>query len=561
MKSIPTFNREQIQVQYKGATYKMSRGAMLHHFLEEHGGPDQHLYIAALVNNRLYGRSYPLRSDCTLETVTRSDRLGWDVYRRSACLMLYEAARRVDPNLHVVLSQTLGDGYYFYSAEPEDISHDTVEAIQKEMLALAEEDLPLRVQSMSVIEARRLFSESGHEGKVHLLRTHWEPKVRVVWCGGFFDLFHSAVTFSTGAVDTFKLEPYAQGMVLRFPRRGSPGIKGEIRAQPKLFATYQETRRWNQILGTYNVGDLNRLCLTGGIDETIQAAEGFQEKKIVSIADQIAEGRNRLRLVLIAGPSASGKTTFSKRLSVQLRVNGIRPVSLSIDDFFVERSKTPRDPSGDYDFESIHAIDLQLLGDVLAKLLSGQEVLSPVFDFHEGKAKPMDKWRPMKLKKDQILIMEGIHGLNDTLTNSIPAEHKFKIYISALTQLCIDDHNRIFTSDTRLLRRLVRDRHFRGYSAVETLKRWPSVRHGENRNIFPFQEQADAMFNSALVYEHAVLKPYAQRYLLEVPQDDQVFMEAYRLLRFIRWILPVFKDHVPPNSILREFVGESVFHY
>ncbi len=561
MNKVSAFNREHILVQYKGETHKMGRGAMLHHFLEKHGGPDQHLYIAALVNNRLYGRSYPLRSDCTVETVTRSDRLGWDVYRRSACLMLYEAARRVDPNLHVVLSQTLGDGYYFYSAEPENISRDTVDKIQVEMQRMTEEDLPLRVQSMSVIEARRLFSESGHAGKVHLLRTHWEPKVRVVWCGGFFDLFHSAVTFSTGAVDTFKLEQYAQGMVLRFPRRGSTGIKGEIRAQPKLFATYQETRRWNQILGTYNVGDLNRLCLTGAIDEAIQAAEGFHEKKIASIADQIAAGRDRLRLVLIAGPSASGKTTFSKRLSVQLRVNGIRPVSLSIDDFFVERSETPRDASGDYDFESIHAIDLGLLGDVLAKLLSGQEVLSPIFDFHEGKARPMNKWRPMKLEQDQILIMEGIHGLNDTLTHSIPAQHKFKIYISALTQLCIDDHNRIFTSDTRLLRRLVRDRHFRGYSAVETLKRWPSVRHGENRNIFPFQEQADAMFNSALVYEHAVLKPYAQRYLLEVPQDDPVFVEAYRLLRFIRWILPVFKDRVPPNSILREFVGESVFHY
>ncbi len=561
MNRVSSFNREYIQVDYKDQQYEINRGTLLHHFLEEHGGPEQHLFLAALVNNRLYGRSYPLRSDCRVETVTRSDRLGWDVYRRSACLMLYEAARRVDPSLHVVLSQTLGDGYYFYSSEPEDIAPQTVQKIFDEMKSLTEEDLPIKVKSMSVIEARRLFSESGHEGKVHLLRTHWEPKVRVVWCGDFFDLFHSAVTFSTGAVSIFKLEPYAAGMVLRFPRRNLSTIKGEIHSQPKLFATYQETRRWNQILGTYNVGDLNRLCLTGGIDERIQAAEGFHEKKIVSIADQIAARRNNVRLVLIAGPSASGKTTFSKRLSIQLRVNGIHPVSLSIDDFFVTREKTPRDSSGDYDFESIDAIDLTLLGDVLAQLLSGREVLTPVFDFHQGKARPKHQWRAMKLEPEQILIMEGIHGLNEKLTQSIPAEVKFKIYISALTQLCIDDHTRIFTSDTRLIRRLVRDRHFRGYSAVETLRRWPSVRRGENKNIFPYQEQADAMFNSALVYEHAVIKPYAERYLLEVPQDDPVFVEAYRLLRFIRWILPVFKDHVPPNSILREFVGESVFHY
>jgi uridine kinase len=516
--------------------------------------------MAAVVNNRLYGRTYPLKSDCRVEPVTRADRLGWDVYRRSACLMLYEAARRVDPELRLVLSQTLGDGYYFYDASGEPISKRVAERLQQEMESLSEEDVRFEVTSMSVIEARRLFSQSGYAGKVHVLSTHWEPKVRVVWCGGFFDLFHTPVVYSTSAIKHFKTEIYDPGLVLRFPRRGKPEVKGELRPQPKLFATYQETRQWNRILGVYNVGDLNRLSLTGGIEEIVRAAEGFHEKKIVWIADEICR-RKKIRLVLIAGPSASGKTTFTKRLGVQLRVNGIRPVSLSIDDFFVDRARTPRDENGDFDFESIDAINLDLLGEVLSELLSGREVLTPVFDFHAGRPKPMERWRPMRLEKDQILMMEGIHGLNEKLTDSVPAEAKYRIYISALTQLCIDDHNRIFTSDTRLMRRVIRDRRYRGYSAAETLLRWPSVRRGENRNIFPFQEQADVMFNSALVYEHAVIKPYVERYLMEVPQDDPVFVHTYRLLRFLRLILPVFRDMVPPNSILREFVGESVFEY
>ena len=287
----------------------------------------------------------------------------------------------------------------------------------------------------------------------------------------------------------------------------------------------------------------------------------LHEKKIASIADEIHSRRKHLRIVLIAGPSSSGKTTFSKRLGVQLRVNGIRPVTLSTDDFFVERSRTPRDKNGNLDFESIDALDLELLGDVLNGLLRGEEVSTPVFDFQAGRPKPKEQWRRLKLADDQVLVIEGIHGLNDRLTASVPAEAKFKIYISALTQICIDDHNRIFTSDTRLLRRIVRDRRYRGYSAVDTIARWPSVRRGENRNIFPYQEQADVMFNSALVYEHAVLKPYAERYLLEVPQDHPTFAEAYRLLRFLRLILPVFRDSVPPNSLLREFVGQSVFRY
>ncbi|MCD6498705.1 MAG: nucleoside kinase [Deltaproteobacteria bacterium] len=557
----PSFEREYINVVFEGKKYQFPRNHELHEFLDMHGGPDQSRYLAAVVNNRVYGRSYPLRTDAHVEPVTRSDRLGWDVYRRSACLMLYEAARRVAPNLRLVLSQTLGDGYYFYDRSEQSIGAETIDALNRQIHQIVNEDLPFRVRSLSVIEARKLFSASGYDGKVHLLTNHWEPKLRVVWCGEFFDLFHTPVAYSTGVITTFRIEPYSQGLVLRFARRGESDVVGRLKPQPKLFATYQESRQWNQILGISNIGELNDCNLNGNIDNLILAADGFHEKKIVSIADEICSRKHDIRLVLIAGPSSSGKTTFSKRLGVQLRVNGVRPVALSTDDFFVERNRTPKDKDGNYDFESIDAIDLDLLQQVLVDLMTGKQVLSPTFDFHAGRPKPKDQWRPMRLEPDQVLVIEGIHGLNEKLTKGIPSPAKFKIYISALTQMCIDDHNRIFTSDTRLLRRIVRDRRYRGYSAAETIHRWPSVRRGENQNIFPYQEQADVMFNSALVYEHAVLKPYAQRYLLEVSQDDPAFVEAYRLLRFLRLIVPVFRDSVPSNSILREFVGESIFRY
>ncbi len=561
MTDTPSFLRSHIRVTFQGKTFEVARGLLLDDFLKAHGGTKQREYLAAVVNNRLYGRSYALRSDCHIRPVTRSDRLGWDVYRRSASLMLYEAARRVAPDLHLVLSQTVGDGYYFYDKFGSEISAELAAQLEAEMRELTRRDVPFTVHSMSVIEARDLFAKAGQQDKVHLLSTHWEPKVRVVWCGDFFDLFHTPVAFSTSYIRQYRLEPYPPGIVLRFPRRGQRDVRGELPPQGKLFDTIQEARQWNEILGISNIGELNRLNLFGDIEGLVLAAEGLHEKKIASIADAIARQRDRIRLVLIAGPSASGKTTFSKRLGIQLRVNGIRPVALSTDNFFVERSRTPRDEKGDYDFESIEAIDLELLGEVLTGLMKGERVLSPVFDFQAGRPKPKDQWIPMELAPDQVLVIEGIHGLNERLTEVVPAEAKFKIYVSALTQICIDDHNRIFTSDTRLLRRLVRDRRYRGYSAAQTLRRWPSVRRGENRNIFPYQEQADVMFNSALVYEHAVLRPFAERYLLEVPQDDPVFVEAYRLLRFLRLILPVFRDAVPPNSILREFVGESVFRY
>ncbi|MBN1945470.1 MAG: nucleoside kinase [Bradymonadales bacterium] len=561
MAEIPSYFRENIHVQYKGQTHEVLRGMHLNEFLEQHGGPRQQEIIAAFVNNRLNGRFYPLRSDCTVRPVTRNEREGWDAFRRSVCLMLYEAARRYDPTLRLVLSGTLGDGYFYYDRRGQPISRETIDSLERTMHQIVQEDLPFRVTSMSVIEARKLCLEAGFEDKAHLLDTHWEPNVRVAWCGEFFDLFHKPLAYSTGRIQPFKLEPYEPGMVLRFPRRGGSEVRATLKPHPKLFAVYQETRRWNEILGMPNVGALNGLTLRGDLPHFIHVAEGFHEKKIATIADEICRQKDRLRVVLIAGPSASGKTTFSKRLGVQLQVNEVQPVNLSVDDFFVPREQTPKDSDGNYDFEHIEALNLELLWEVLVKLLKGEEVLTPVFDFQLGSPRPENQWRPMRLERDQILIIEGIHGLNDRLTQPIPKEMKIKLYVSALTQLAIDDHNRIHTSDTRLLRRIIRDRQYRGYSAGETIMRWPSVRRGEDRHIFPFQEQADAMFNSALAYEHAVLRPYAERFLLEVTEEHPAFSEVYRLLRFLRLILPVVEDAVPQNSILREFIGKSTFHY
>jgi uridine kinase len=314
-------------------------------------------------------------------------------------------------------------------------------------------------------------------------------------------------------------------------------------------------------LGIANLGQLNQLIIKGESAEVIRIAESLHEKKVAQIADQINERRDKVKLVLIAGPSSSGKTTFSKRLSLQLMVNGIRPVALSTDNFYVDREKTPLDEDGKYDFECIEAIDLELFNEVLVGLLRGEKVLAPRFDFPSGTRRPKEKWVPMQLEPGQVLVVEGIHGLNERLTQAVANDEKFRIYISALTQLAIDDHNRIFTSDTRFLRRIVRDRLFRGYSAASTIETWPRVRRGEMRDIFPYQEEADVMFNSALVYEQAFLRLYAERFLLEVPQNHPSFVDAYRLLRFVQSFVPLFDAPVPQTSILREFVGGSGFKY
>ena len=414
---------------------------------------------------------------------------------------------------------------------------------------------------MTVEEVEAVFRERGYDDKLTLLSTRRSSTVHTITCGSFVDLAHGPYAPHTGCLKTFAVIPYEDGLLLRFPRRARRDLLPPFIPRPLLFATFKETRSWQEVLGIHHVGQLNKLCLNGGIGDILRVAEGLHEKKIAHIADDILARRGAVRLVTVAGPSSSGKTTFVKRLGIQLKVNGMVPVALSLDNYYVDRERTPLNEDGTPDFEALEAIDLELFHEHLGQILAGREVMTPVFNFSRGQRKEPSSWVPLRLEERQVLVIEGIHGLNDRLTVSVPRESKYRIFISALSQLAIDDHNRIFTADARLIRRIVRDHLFRGFTAERTLGLWETVRKGEARWIFPFQEQADVMFNSALPYEPAVLKIFAERFLLQVPRTSPAYPESFRLLKFLSMFVPIFPDEVPSTSLLREFIGGSAFDY
>jgi uridine kinase len=518
--------------------------------------------IGALVNHRLVPLDSDLHDGAKVQLIDADTEMGQEIYRRGCTLLLLESVRQLFPGVRLVVGQSLADGVYFdWIGEPA-LSRRHLDAVRERMKKLAAEDVGFEQERCGVPEAIRRFTALNLLDRVALLRTFWHETVRLVRLGQTLDLHHGPVPPSAGYLTRFGLSPYPPGFVLRFP---TPSFSGSLDEPPlntnKLFLIHRQTREWNHALGVENVGQLNELCLNGGVDELIRVSEGFHEKAIAEIADAIVNNRRRIRLVLIAGPSSSGKTTFLKRLSVQLKVSGLNPVGLSIDNYYRNREDTPRDENGEYDFEAIEAIDLELFNQHLVDLLEGREVRTPVFDFPSGRRQPLERSRPMRLGERDLLVVEGIHGLNERLTAQVPAASKYKVYVSALTQLCLDDANRIRTSDARLLRRIVRDRLYRGYSPAETLRLWPSVRRGEVRNIFPFQESADDMFNTALPYESAVLKVYAERFLLEVPQEHPAYGEVHRMMKFLSLFVGIFPDAVPQNSILREFIGGSTFKY
>jgi len=550
-----------ITVQLGDREISISRNTPVGEVLRAHYTAGSQPVLAAIVHNRCVDLSHPVGSPTTIVPVDYTMREGVMAYRRTASLILLEAARRVFPGVRVTIGQALGNGYHYHPRLPDPFTRHDMARLDEMMRELVAQDLPLQTEVVSRDEALDIFQTLGDASTERLLQTYWEPFVSLVRCGGFCDIHHYPVAPSTGLVRSFELLHSPPGLVLRFPPRGAPQPIRSYRETPKLFAAYRETRRWNEILGVENVGQLNALTIGGKAGDIIRVAEGLHEKKIAEIADRVAHQDRPVRLVLVSGPSASGKTTFAKRLSLQLRVNGLRPVALSTDNFYVDREDTPLDGDGKYDFEAIEAIDLELFNQTLLGLMNGREVRTPKFNFVTGLRSPEESWNSMRLERDQVLLVEGIHGLNPRLTEAVPDALKYKVYVSAMTQLCIDDHNRIFTSDTRFLRRIVRDRMFRGYSATTTIENWPSVRRGELRNIFPFQEQADVMFNSALVYEQAVLRLFAERFLLEVPQDHPSFVDAYRLLAFVHTFVPMFKETVPQISLLQEFLGDSAFKY
>jgi uridine kinase len=549
-----------VVVSFDGERRQVASGTTVEQFLAGHYGKVPPDILAALVNRRLVMLDFPLRGfQVELEAVRFPSREGEAVARRTASLILLVAARELYPEARLAVGQSLGGGYFFSWHAPAPLTPPTVASLERRMEEICDEDRPFVRRSATLEEAEAVFRASGEHSTLALLAAHRSSTVPVVQCGTFVDIAHGAIAPSTGRVRGFALVPYEDGLLLRFPRDGDPAHLPPLQPQPKLFACYRETRRWNEVLGVSNVGSLNRLCLSRDISDVIRIAEGFHEKKIAQIADAIAEQHGRVRLVLVAGPSASGKSTFIRRLAIQLRVAGIAPVGLSLDNYFLDRERTPFGPDGKPDFEAVEALDLELFNAHLAELLRGEEVAVPRYDFLRGRRADTERWTRQQLGPNQVLLVEGIHGLNPRLTEAVPEEGKYRVFISALTQLTLDDNNRIFTSDARLLRRIVRDRIFRGHPTTRTIDMWASVRRGEARGIFPFQEEADVIFNSALVYEPAVMRVYAERFLLEVPREHPAYTEAYRLLKFLAWFVPVFQDDVPQTSILREFIGGSAF--
>jgi len=547
-------------VSFAGERRQVLAGTTVWDFFQEVWGEVPRDVLAALVNRRMVMLDFPLRGlQVELEAVRIGSRLGETVLRRSAVLLLLAAAAELYPESRLIVGQSLGGGYFFSWHSPLPLTQEVVSSLVRAMERMVREDVPLTRSVITLEEAEAIFRSRGESSKLSLLATHRSSTVPVVACGSFVDIAHGPVAPSASRIQGWSLTLYEDGLLLRFGRNGTPPLP-PVRPQPKLFATYRETRKWNEAVGIANVGSLNRACLSGEISEIIRVAEGFHEKKIAQIADAIA-AKPQVRVVLVAGPSASGKTTFIKRLGIQLRVCGLVPVGISLDNYFVDRDKTPLDEEGKPDYESIEALDLELFNQHLVALLEGKAVQVPRYDFVRGRRAEPERWTQLALQPGQVLLIEGIHALNPRLTQAVQEDSKFRIFISALTQLTLDDHNRIFTADARLLRRIVRDRLFRGHPAVRTLEMWPSVRRGEMRWIFPFQEQSDVMFNSALVYEPAVLKVFAERFLLEVPREHPAYTEAYRLLKFLAWFVPVFQEDVPSTSILREFIGGSAFEY
>jgi len=517
-------------------------------------------YLGALVNNELVTFGYTLDIDSTVRFVTMASHGGMQIYVRSLTFLLAKAVKELYPSSQFSVEHALGPGLYceFENEGQRGIAKEQVKAIDTCMHDLIAEDKPIVRQRISYTAAIDKFTRNGQEDKLSLLRFTNTPKIVTYVCGNFSDLATGPMTRSAGPLGYFKLIPYETGFVLQMPTRDQAPQIPEFKPIPILTETFKEYNRWGRILGINTVGRLNEIIAANEIKDFVKVAEALHEKKIAGIADQIASTK-AVKWVLIAGPSSSGKTTFAKRLATQLRVNGLRPVTLGTDDYFVDRSQTPLTPEGEYDFEHLQAVDVPVLNKDLADLDAGREIKRPTFDFHTGTRHY--KGKTLQLEEDQVVILEGIHSLNPELTTSLPDERKFLIYISALTQLNLDNNNRIPTTDNRLLRRMVRDHRYRGHSAVKTLEMWQNVGRGERTWIFPFQEQAQAVFNSALDYELAILSVLARPLLSEIKPHQPEYAEARRMLEFLSHFIPLSPEITPTTSIIREFVGGSDFNY
>jgi Uridine kinase len=514
---------------------------------------------AVLINNELKSLDSQILTDCVIEPVTIGTSQGATTYRRSLCFLLAIAAKQLYPGRRLMAGMAIGTGFYHYFDDDKGLSVKDIEALEQCMSGMVERDIDICVEWRSWADAVDYFKASDQPGTLLLLEHLNDSVIPLNECSGFRDLSVAPLVPSTGVLKTFALLPYHEGFLLRYPHKERPDQLTDFEDDPILYSVAEETRERSRVLGVASVGALNKVNASKGIADYIRVAETLQDKKIAAIADQIASRADKVKVALIAGPSSSGKTTTSKKLAIQLKVIGFEPMVISLDDYFIDRERTPRDEKGDYDFECLEALDVEFLNEQLVALFAGEEIDLPSYDFKLGHRKESGK--KLRMGERSILVMEGIHGLNEKLTPRIPREQKYKIYVSALTQINLDDHNRVSTTDNRLLRRMVRDYNFRGHTAQATLKMWPSVQAGERQHIFPFQNSADSAFNSALDYELGVLKVYADPLLRTVKPTMSEYSEARRLQGFLDNFAPIPAAKVPGDSILREFIGDSEFKY
>lgn len=517
----------------------------------------KYVVVAVKINQKLYPLDYKITSDCDVEFLHVGTREGMRIYQNSLIFVFIRAVDELFENPKVEVKHSLGDGCYIETYSRFLLTEGDVEKIKKRMELHISNDEQFEPHFLSTHRAYTYF-ESDTD-KRQLLKYYPKKNILIYKFGELYDFFNGPLVPSSGYLKLFDLKYLPPGVILRFPSVDHPHKIGTFRPLPNLLNIFTEYERWGNILGLSNVASLNQKIENFEINEVIQISEALHEKKIAEIAEDIYQKRNSGIVVLIAGPSASGKTTFMKRLAIQLKVNGLRSFFISLDHYFLDREKTPRDETGEYDFESISALDKELINEHIGKLLEGKEIEIPKYNFIAGKRE--NHGIKFRLHEDQVLIIEGIHGLNDVLTPSVPRKNKYKIYVSALTQINLDNHNRISTSDSRIIRRIVRDTFFRGYNAEQTIKRWDSIRAGERKFVFTFQEEADAMFNAALVYELGVLRRLALPELKKIPSTSEQYSEAQRLITLLSFFEPIPENSIPRNSILREFIKGSDFEY
>ncbi|QUB45489.1 nucleoside kinase [Prevotella scopos JCM 17725] len=514
--------------------------------------------VSAKVNNKVEGLHYRVYHNKDIEFLNLQTPSGIRTYTRSLFLVLCKAVHDLYPTSSVVIDIPVSNGYYCNLQLGHEITTEDVDRIRTRMQEIIDAKMPIQRYETTTEEAVKMFTELGDIQKAKLLKSSGSLYCVYYVLDDYKDYYYGSMLTNTAQLHLFGLEPYFDGVLLRIPSVQDPSKLGELIRQDKMFEVFKEHHRWQSILGIKTVGDFNEAVKNGQATDLINVSEALQEKKISQIADTIAE-RKEIKVVLIAGPSSSGKTTFCKRLSVQLLASGVKPVQISLDDYFVNRVETPKDENGELDYESIYALNIPLINEQFNALFRGEEVELPKYNFQTGKSEKSGE--KLHLGENNILLVEGIHALNPLLTEQIADDKKFKIYASALTTILLDDHNYIPTTDNRLLRRIVRDYKYRGCSAQDTIHRWPSVRAGENKWIFPYQEQADVMFNTALLFELAVIKPQAEEVLEQVPENCEEYAEAYRLRKFLKYFAPLPFRNLPPTSLLREFLGGSSFKY